>query len=174
MPTIKEERTVKKASVTKCIVCSFNHILKGSLTSPVKWFLPIILIIFLPNLVMINGLWALFGPDTAAEENTLTGATYIVIFGPLIETILIALFSPLYIRNGVPNTKIIIVSALAWGILHVFNSIYSFFPAFWAFYIFITIYATWYKKGIEKAFIYTLVLHICYNALILCLMLLGL
>jgi len=113
-----------------------------------------------------NGVAALMG--ISVEENTPNfeiGAMmfiFVVIVGPLVETLLLAgLFLVMPRRLGV--IKRAIISAILWGGVHALSAPLWFFGTVFSFFVFSCSYLTWRKKSFAHGFLAAMLPHIMVN-----------
>jgi membrane protease YdiL (CAAX protease family) len=101
--------------------------------------------------------------DDLLDSNPLIFIFAVVIFAPLSETFVMALFFALakFVTKDVQ--KLAIVSALCWGALHLFNAPANGIAVIWPFYIMSRAYLAWRPLGFWKAYGITALIHAIHN-----------
>ena len=88
-------------------------------------------------------------PELPTPEFPLKGLTaflLLVVFAPLIETLIMAGFLSLFLRF-MPPAAAILLSAAGWGVLHSLEAVGWGLVIWWPFLIFSTLYVVWRQRG---------------------------
>ncbi|MBX7259113.1 MAG: hypothetical protein K1Y02_22310 [Candidatus Hydrogenedentes bacterium] len=101
------------------------------------------------------------------ESHFLVAAFAMIVVAPLLETLLMALFFGIATFFSKNLHRLALVSALCWGVLHVFNSPTNAIAVLWPFYIMSRVYLAWRRIGLWKAMGVTALVHALINALAL-------
>jgi len=106
------------------------------------------------------GVAHLKGPEVHA---TVLDAFGLVVFSPIIETLLLA--GGLHILSYFSNrrTPVAAASAIAWGCLHALVGAIWFFGTVWSFFIFSCAYLAWRERGFAQAYTAAAVPHLLIN-----------
>ena len=87
----------------------------------------------------------------------------LVVFAPLVETLIMAAALELMLRLRVPPGAAILLSAAGWGIAHSSQAAGWGLVIWWPFLIFSTLYVTWSKRGIGTGVGIVFVVHALQN-----------
>ena len=89
----------------------------------------------------------------------------LVIFAPVVETLIMAALLELMLRLRVPPAIATLLSALGWGVAHSLQVPMWGFVIWWPFLIFSTLYVTWSKRSIWAAVLLVTTVHGLQNLL---------
>jgi hypothetical protein len=82
---------------------------------------------------------------------TLRSVFLIVIFGPIIETLILTWTVTVAMSANVSRRKIALVSGLVWGVLHGFYGILAFIPTAWGFFVFTSANLAWRSTSLKSS-----------------------
>lgn len=86
-----------------------------------------------------------------------------VVFAPVAETLLLALFLTILSSFIISKLRVAVVSGVLWGLLHGLFGLLWFFAPAWGFFILSCAYLAWHEKGFKYAFIAALIPHMLQN-----------
>ena len=122
------------------------------------------LLAFVPSLLLAAAAqWLL--PDAGRpsfEVGGLETIALLVIFAPLVETLVMAAVLELLLRL-MPPAAAIIASAIGWGIAHSLAAPAWGLVIWWPFMIFSTLYVTWSKRSVLAALAIVFAVHALQN-----------
>jgi hypothetical protein len=102
--------------------------------------------------MLLAALWRWIAPGLGSPQLPLVPAGLLifmlVVFAPLVETLIMAAVLELMLRLRVPPGTAILLSAAGWGIVHSIQAAGWGLVIWWPFLIFSTLYVTWSKRGI--------------------------
>ncbi len=102
--------------------------------------------------MLLAALWQWIAPDLGSPQLPQVPAGLLifmlVVFAPLVETLIMAAVLELMLRLRVPPGAAILLSAAGWGIVHSIQAAGWGLVIWWPFLIFSTLYVTWSKRGI--------------------------
>lgn len=101
-------------------------------------------------------------PDSSIDTPGLADAFGIIVFAPLVETLLLA--GCLRLTSGLGHIRSCLVCALFWGVLHGLLSPVRFFGTIWSFFVFGFSYLLWRKRSVGHAFTAAAVPHVIVNS----------
>lgn len=94
----------------------------------------------------------------------LTAVLLLVLFSPIVETLIMAGVLLLLLR-AVPPTWAVILSAAAWGAFHSYEAPVWGLIIWWPFLIFSTLFVAWRSRSLALAFIIPMCTHALQNLL---------
>ena len=119
---------------------------------------------FLPSLVLaLIAQWLL--PDAGRPSFEVAGVqavALLVLFAPLVETLIMAAVLELLLRF-MPRAAAILVSAVGWGIAHSLAAPAWGLVIWWPFLIFSTLYVTWSRRSVLAALAIAFAAHALQN-----------
>src|SRR5688572_470719 len=89
----------------------------------------------------------------------------LVLFAPVVETLIMAFFLEVMLRLKVPPTAAILLSSAGWGIAHSLAAPAWGLVIWWPFLIFSTLYVTWRKRSLLAALAMPAAAHALHNLL---------
>ena len=82
------------------------------------------------------------------EVGGIAAILLLVLFAPLVETLIMAVFLELMLRMRIPPTAAILLSSAGWGVAHSLAAPAWGLVIWWPFLIFSTLYVTWSRRSI--------------------------
>lgn len=132
------------------------------------------LVAFLGSAFVLGASWGIatalgleFSLDSDSEQITWADAFGMVVFAPLVETLLLIGLLKLLNRAGLNDRAACIVSALLWGLLHGLLHPMRFFGSIWSFAIFGAGYLAWRGKSPRSGFMAAAGPHVVVNSIVL-------
>lgn len=104
--------------------------------------------------------------------NLKLAAFLIVVFAPVVETLIMAGAITVFLRFLGP-TGAVLASAAGWGIAHTFGAPAWGLVIWWPFLVFSTVYVTWRERSLGAALAVTMLVHAMQNAVPAAFMLAG-
>ncbi len=105
---------------------------------------------FFPSILLSYVMqWLL--PQVARPSFDVGGSTafiLLVLFAPVVETLIMAFFLEIMLRLRIPPTVAILLSSAGWGIAHSLAAPVWGLVIWWPFLIFSTLYVTWSRRSI--------------------------
>ena len=130
---------------------SFLKILPAPLREPRRAWLAILVgwLLSIVGSLALAALSRTIAPQLPAPAFPMTGLTAIallVVFAPVVETLIMAGFLSLLLRF-MPPTAAILLSAVGWGVAHSLQALGWGLVIWWPFLIFSTLYVVWRQRG---------------------------
>ena len=117
--------------------------------------------------MLLAALWQWIAPDLGSPQLPQVPAGLLlfmlVVFAPLVETLIMAAVLELMLRLRVPPGAAILLSAVGWGIAHSIQAAGWGLVIWWPFLIFSTLYVIWRKRGIWTGILIVFAVHALQN-----------
>ena len=148
---------------------SYQRYVPAPLREPIRPLRAILIawLLSITGSLLLAALWQWIAPGLGSPQMPQVPAGLLlfmlVVFAPLVDTLIMAAALELMLRLRVPPGAAILLSAAGWGIAHSSQAAGWGLVIWWPFLIFSTLYVTWSKRGIGTGVGIVFVVHALQN-----------